>query len=160
MAQIYVNSPYFIHWEYSFIHCLCSFVQPNRQLIRLIVVKVNKNEILSSEKIREINDALMIMRHFVDLSAKLLPFLAELQGKKNLSDEDQADKNKIVQVFNTYNFETATSDILMRSPILELIKNAYRDLLTCDNSQTDEVLQHFSEEYNRIKRNWQYARMN
>lgn len=123
-------------------------------------MKVNKNEILSSEKIREINDALMIMRHFVDLSAKLLPFLAEIQAKNNLTEKEQADKNKIIQVFNTYNFEAATSDLLMRSPILELIKNAYRELLICDNSQTEIVLQPFSEEYDRIKRNWQYARMN
>lgn len=123
-------------------------------------MKVNKNEILSSEKIREINDALMIMRHFVDLSAKLLPFLAEIQAKNNLTEKEQADKNKIIQVFNTYNFEATTSDLLMHSPILELIKNAYRELLICDNSQTEIVLQAFSEEYDRIKRNWQYARMN
>lgn len=123
-------------------------------------MNINKNEILSSEKIREINDALMIMRHFVDLSAKLLPFLAEIQAKNNLSEKEQADKNKIIQVFNTYNFEATTSDLLMHSPILELIKNAYRELLICDKSQTEIVLQPFSEEYDRIKRNWQYARMN
>ncbi len=123
-------------------------------------MKVNRNEILSSEKIREINDALMIMRHFVDLSARLLPFLAELQTKSRLTSKDQADKNKIVEVFNTYNFETSTSDILMSSPILLLIKNAYRDLLICDKSQVNNVLKSFSEEYNRLKQNWQHARMN
>jgi hypothetical protein len=123
-------------------------------------MKINRNEILSSEKIREINDALMIMRHFVDLSARLLPFLAELQTKSRLTSKDQADKNKIVEVFNTYNFETSTSDILMSSPILLLIKNAYRDLLICDKSQINQVLNNFSEEYNRLKRNWQHARMN
>ena len=123
-------------------------------------MKINRNEILSSEKIREINDALMIMRHFVDLSARLLPFLAELQTKSRLTSKDQADKNKIVEVFNTYNFETSTSDILMSSPILLLIKNAYRDLLICDKSQINQVLNNFSDEYNRLKRNWQHARMN
>jgi hypothetical protein len=145
------------------IHLYNQYVHFSNLLIRInvySVVKVNKNEILSSEKIREINDALMIMRHFVDLSAKLLPFLAELQTKKALSEKDQADKNKIVQVFNNYNFETSTSLILMNSPVLALIKNAYRDLLTCDDSQVEDVLDKFQDEYTRLKHNWQLARMN
>jgi hypothetical protein len=154
------NHPVFVNGN---IHLYNHYVHFSNLLNRINVyriVKINKNEILTSDKIREINDALMIMRHFVDLSARLLPFLAELQSKENPSEKDQADKNKIVQVFNTYNFDTATSDILIRSPILLLIKNSYRDLLTCESSDVDEVLADFRNEYKRLKKNWRYARMN
>jgi hypothetical protein len=41
-----------------------------------------------------------------------------------------------------------------------LIKNAYRDLLTCDDSQVEDVLDKFQDEYTRLKHNWQLARMN
>lgn len=119
-------------------------------------MKVQRN-ILNSEQIKQINDATLIIRHFVDLSARLLPFLAELQSKENLSEKEQEDKNKIITVFNTYNFDTTTSDILMNSPILELVKNTYRKILTCNSKLVELEMELFNTEYHRLKSNWKYA---
>lgn len=129
------------------------------QLFRHTDVRMAK-QILESEKIKEINEANFIVRHFIDLSSKLLPFLAELQLKPTLSEKEQEDKNKIIQVFNSYGFDTCTSLILMQSPILDQIKEAYRKILIGNKEEIQLYLSSFQKEHIRLKNNWKNSVLN
>jgi hypothetical protein len=119
-----------------------------------------KRDIIKSNKIREINDAVIIVKHFIDVSSKLLPFLAELQAKDELSPKEQEDKNKIIQVFNSYNFDTSSSEILLESPALELIKKTYREIITGNKLEAKDHIIAFQNEYARLKTNWRKATLN
>jgi hypothetical protein len=119
-----------------------------------------KRDIIKSNKIREINDAVIIVKHFIDVSSKLLPFLAELQAKEVLSLKEQEDKNKIIQVFNSYNFDTSSSEILLESPALELIKKTYREIITGNKLEAKDHIIAFQNEYARLKTNWRKATLN
>lgn len=129
------------------------------QLFRHRGVRMEK-QILESEKIKEKNEANFIVRHFIDLSSKLLPFLAELQLKTGLSEKEQEDKNKIIQVFNSYGFDTCTSLILMQSPILDQIKEAYRKILIGNKEEIQLYLSNFQKEHLRLKKNWKNSVLN
>jgi len=119
-----------------------------------------KGDIIKSNKIREINDAVIIVKHFIDVSSKLLPFLAELQAKDMLTAKEQEDKNKIIQVFNSYNFDTSSSEILLESPALELIKKTYREIITGNKLEAKDHIIAFQNEYERLKTNWRKATLN
>lgn len=119
-----------------------------------------KRDIIKSNKIREINDAVIIVKHFIDVSSKLLPFLAELQAKEVRSLKEQEDKNKIIQVFNSYNFDTSSSEILLESPALELIKKTYREIITGNKLEAKDHIIAFQNEYARLKTNWRKATLN
>jgi hypothetical protein len=119
-----------------------------------------KGDIIKSNKIREINDAVIIVKHFIDVSSKLLPILAELQAKEDLSVKEQEDKNKIIQVFNGYNFDTSSSEILLESPALELIKKTYREIITGNKLEAKDHIIAFQNEYTRLKMNWRKATLN
>jgi len=80
---------------------------------------------LNFQEINRLNEANLVLRHFVDLSAKLLPFLDELIRKNELSDIEELSKSKIMSVFESYQFDTKTSEMLINSNILELIKKTY-----------------------------------
>lgn len=119
-----------------------------------------QRKILKADQIRQINEANLIIRHFVELSSRLLPFLAELQRKKELSPKEQEDKNKIITVFNSYQFETESSDILINSPVLQIIKDTYRHIISSEPSAMKSVLENFQKEFERLEQNWEYARRN
>lgn len=122
-------------------------------------MRVSRN-ILNSDKIREINDAVLIIKHFVELSSKLLPFLVELHEQNNLTEQEELDKQKILSVFNSYSFDTSTSDILLDSPILDLIKKTYELILKNEMSAVKLELEKMRIEYNRLKNNWKTAVLN
>lgn len=119
-----------------------------------------KGDIIKSNKIREINDAVIIVKHFIDVSSKLLPILAELQAKEELSAKEQGDKKKIIQVFNSFNFDTSSSEILLESSVLELIKKTYLEIISDDKREAKYNIIAFQNEYNRLKMNWQKATLN
>lgn len=113
---------------------------------------------MKSEEIAAMNEANLILRHFVNLSAKLLPFLDELTRKKNPTSEELENKDKIERVFNNYNFDTTTSELLIGSNILELIKSCF-DALSAGKQigkreQMEPKLVRFLSEYQRLTANW------
>lgn len=114
--------------------------------------------IMKSEEIAAMNEANMILRHFVNLSAKLLPFLDELTRKSNPSNEEIISKHKIESVFNNYNFDTKTSEMLIGSNVLELIKSCFDALSTQSNLERSRkmnpTLVKFLSEYQRLSANW------
>ncbi len=77
---------------------------------------------MTVKNIQEVNEAVIILRHFIDLSARLLPILYKLDKIAAPTETDIRDKNRILEVFQSYNFETHTSNLLLESNVLELIK--------------------------------------
>jgi hypothetical protein len=115
---------------------------------------------LNSEKIREINDAVLIIKHFVELSSKLLPFLVDLYEQEDLNDKEEQNKQRILDVFNSYNFDSSSSDILLDSPILDLIKRTSELIQERDSHAVKLELERMLIEYNRLKNNWKTAVLN
>lgn len=113
------------------------------------------------QNIQHMNEAVFILRHFIDLSARLLPLLYKLDQKATPLEEEIRDKEKILEVFNTYNFSTNTSKFLLESNILDLIKNCYK-LITEENSKEEKQdgLTAFLKEYNRLKTHWRQIELN
>lgn len=113
---------------------------------------------MNSLDINRVNEANFVLRHFIDLSARLLPFLDELQRKHDLSLEECSNRNKIIDVFENYEFDNSTSEILINSNILELICKAFADITSTSYflrpNQQNKRLHRFLLEYNRLKENW------
>jgi len=127
-------------------------------------MKRNTLEIMKAEEIDKINEANLILRHFVDLSARLLPFLDELQRKKDPSLEELKNRNKIITVFQNYNFDTHTSEMLIGSNILELIRKTFENISQSSYflkpGQKNGTLHHFLDEYHRLTDNWYHVSTN
>jgi hypothetical protein len=116
---------------------------------------------MNVKSIQEMNEAVFILRHFIDLSAKLLPLLFKIDQKIEPTVEEIRDKEKILSVFQTYNFDTKTSKVLLESNILDLIKTCYVEI-TKENGQfkKQDCLTDFLNEYNRLKNNWRVVENN
>lgn len=134
--------------------------QPLLPFRRLTIVRLDKRNIITTDKIQEINDALFIIRHFIDISAKLLPILAELEIKENLSPQEQIDRQKIITVFDSYSFDSVSSEILMDSPVIELIKDVYNELISRDKNDLHIAFRSFRKEHERLKKMWSHTALN
>ncbi len=114
------------------------------------------------KNIQEMNEAVFILRHFIDLSARLLPLLYKLDQKITPSIEDIRDKEKILTVFRTYNFETKTSELLLESNYFrfnyEIAIPILPKKILFINKQVS--LTNFLTEYNRLKNNWRIVENN
>ena len=114
---------------------------------------------MKSQQINNINEALLVLRHFIDLSAKLLPFLDELQQKKDLTLHEIQNRNKIIDVYESYSFDTRTSKLLLNSNVLDLIKESFENisqphLTTKDTRKKSRVLRRFLKEHRRLQEDW------
>lgn len=110
---------------------------------------------LDFKAIEEINTALIILRHFIELNAKLLPLLHSLHTLENPSKRDIEDKDKIKSVFSTYKFESNSSILLMNSPILEIIQMNYISIFqNAPEQETSYQLKRFQKEYAKLVENW------
>ncbi len=119
---------------------------------------------ISVRDINNVNEALLVLRHFIDLSSRLLPFLDELQRKSDPTDQERLDKRKIISVYESYHFDTKTSEILIGSNILELIKESFHTLSkpTSENTSktTQKKLVRFILEHKRLSDKWKFIRAN
>lgn len=113
---------------------------------------------MKSEDIYKINEANLVLRHFVNLSARLLPFLNELQNKKHPTQGDIRDKDKIIDVFENYSFDTYTSVKLLNSNVLDLIKKSFESIKSSTSimrsGSKDQRLNEFLKEHQRLLDNW------
>ena len=107
---------------------------------------------MKSKNIEDVNHALVVLKHFIDLSSKLLPFLDEINRKNNPSLLEISDRQKIIEVYKNYDFDITTSKILMDSNILGLIHQSYEKLMRIEPANDD--LQAFTSEYVRLRKNW------
>lgn len=113
------------------------------------------------KNIQEMNEAVFILRHFIDLSARLLPILFKIDQKITPSYDELRNREKILNVFKKYKFDTNTSNLLLESNILELIKKCYT-IITEENASVikQDCLTDFLNEYNRLKNNWRIVENN
>lgn len=127
------------------------------------MLKKNKR-MLKFNEINKLNEANLVLRHFVDLSAQLLPFLEQLERKKKLSIDEASYKMKIKTVFENYNFDTKTSQVLINSNVLELIQSSFNKIInsaSAENSRTHKrTLRKFLFEHQRLNESWNLIESN
>lgn len=111
-----------------------------------------KDFIMKSKNIDRINQAVIVLRHFIDLSGRLLPFLDEINHKAKPSKTEETDRNTIIEIYEQYDFDSDTSKMLMDSPILGLIKQTFDKLVAHQNA--DKELKAFRSELKRLQKNW------
>jgi cell fate (sporulation/competence/biofilm development) regulator YlbF (YheA/YmcA/DUF963 family) len=111
-----------------------------------------KEFIMKANNIGRINQAVTVLRHFIDLSARLLPFLDEINHKSKPSISELCDREAIIEIYEQYDFDSDTSTMLMDSPILSLIKNTFDKLV--DKKNADQELRAFNSELKRLQKNW------
>jgi hypothetical protein len=83
------------------------------------------NKMLKVDSIQQINDGLIVMKHFFEINKKLLPIYFDLNIKTNKTIRDYLDIDKINTVFDSYNFDVNASKVLLNSEILDYIQHAY-----------------------------------
>ncbi len=118
---------------------------------------------MRSKEIGHINEALLVLRHFIDLSAKLLPFLDEINRKKNPTYKELLDRSKIISVYENYEFDTKTSRVLLNSDVLDLIKDSFEQLVEPRERRSNrgsQKLRKFLLEHYRLKKCWYHIEAN
>ncbi len=119
---------------------------------------------INVQQIQNINEALLVLRHFIRLSARLLPFLDELQRKDKPSIQEIIDRKRILEVYRNYQFDIRTSEILLNSNVLELIQNTFenadRTFPAGKRRRQNRSLGLFLEEHRRLNENWEIADAN
>ncbi len=122
-----------------------------------------KNRFIQTSAIQQINEATIVLRHFIELSAKLLPFFNELSKKSALLPQEESDRNKIMEVYRNYSFDTSTSEILMESDILEIIRETFKSIekrKPGKDSDSDKLMNIFKKKHGQLVKNWQQTDMN
>jgi len=115
--------------------------------------------IMKAKKIEQVNEAVFILRHFINLSAKLLPFLHELTKNEEPSEKELNDRNKIIGVYVNYSFDTKTSKHLMDSNVLDFIRSAFRNIIQRSENAPVELAK-FLEEHDRLRKKWKFVDAN
>lgn len=122
-----------------------------------------KKRFIQTSAIQQINEATIVLRHFIELSAKLLPFFNELSKKSILLPQEQSDRNKIIEVYQNYGFDTSTSEILMESDILTIIQQTFRAIekrKPGTDSDSDKLITIFHAKHNQLVHNWKQTDTN
>lgn len=125
--------------------------------------KLAKKRFIQTSAIQQINEATIVLRHFIELSAKLLPFFNELSKKNILLPQEQSDRNKIIEVYRSYGFDTSTSEILMESDILEIIQQTFKAIenrTPGKDSNSDKLMTIFQNKHHQLIRDWRLTDMN
>ncbi len=118
---------------------------------------------MEAKNIKSLNSAVYVMRHFVELSATLLPIYEKITRNEPHSVHSEYDKKRIDIVYETYNINPNTSEFLLGSNIVALIKDTYHELKNRTNQNekiAQEQLEAFYEEYAKLKQDWYITLMN
>lgn len=125
--------------------------------------KLTKKRFIQTSAIQQINEATIVLRHFIELSAKLLPFFNELSKKSNLLPQEQSDRNKIIEVYRNYGFDTSTSEILMESDILEIIQQTFKAIERRNpenDFDSEKLMNIFQTKHYELVNNWKQTDTN
>lgn len=112
---------------------------------------------MKARRINEMNEAIFVLKHFVNLSARLLPFLNNLSKKESPTIDDLNDSKKIIAVYNNYSFDAKASQVLINSSVLEKIQQAFHAIVhACkdDRREADLLLSDFLNEHRRLQEMW------
>lgn len=115
---------------------------------------------MRSNEIGNINEALHVLRHFIDLSARLLPFLYELECRRKLSAVEAFNRDRIRDIYQSHSIDCKTSEHLINSNVLELIMESYEALVSQDRRRKAKHLNRFLSEYERLKFDWEKINAN
>ena len=117
---------------------------------------------INIKEINEVNEALIVLRHFIDLSSRLLPYYEELKQKDSPSEDEVNQMNKIAAVYDAYNIDPSTSKILIESDILKIIFDSYAKMKRNSSEilRKMDPLKQFWREYRKLSENWNYALSN
>ncbi|MDX1652354.1 MAG: hypothetical protein R3277_07680 [Brumimicrobium sp.] len=118
---------------------------------------------MKSNNIKSLNSAVYVMRHFVELSAKLLPHYERITRSEPHSLEKLEEKKKIEAVFQMYELNPKTSEFLLGSNIIDLITKAYENLKNRSSINEKKALQYLNEfksEYQKLRNDWYITLMN
>lgn len=122
-----------------------------------------KKRFIQTSAIQQINEATIVLRHFIELSAKLLPFFNELSKKAVLLPQEKNDREKIIKVYRNYSFDTSTSQILMESDILDVIQQTFRSIekrKPGKDTDSDKLMAVFRNKYHQLTSNWRLTDTN
>nr|WP_294858488.1 hypothetical protein [uncultured Fluviicola sp.] len=125
--------------------------------------RLTKKRFIQTSAIQQINEATIVLRHFIELSAKLLPFFNELSKKDILLPQEQNDRDKIIEVYRNYGFDTSTSEILMESDILETIQQTFKSIekrAYGKESDSDKLMTIFEKKHRQLVLNWKQTDIN
>lgn len=107
--------------------------------------------------IKKYNEANLVLRHFIQRSARLLPIFADLKVSGLKDRQSKQNFSAIANLFQHFNFDDETSKHLINSDILERIRNCFHAIYNADilsEEASQKLLNHFFEEYNRLMQNW------
>lgn len=113
--------------------------------------------------IKKYNEVNLVLRHFIQRSARLLPMFAELKTLNSHDSESTSQYQAISDLFMQFNYDDATSKHFMSSDILERIRNTFFAIHNADEltpEVADKLLSHFFEEYQRLLTNWSAIELN
>ena len=114
------------------------------------------NKLLKVDAIQQINDGVIVMKHFFELNVKLLPIYFDLNIKSSKNVRDYLDIDKINTVFDSYNFDVKASKVLLNSDILDYIQHAYFVIQNSSSTieEKQQALNLFINEYKDLKKSW------
>ena len=115
---------------------------------------IYKDVTMRSQEIANINQAVFILRHFLDLSSELIPYLFELETKSKLTPLEREKKERIKAIYEAHRIDSNTSVLLINSNILELLNRSYHAIIYKVKSKNKKHLEQFLTEYERLKENW------
>lgn len=111
---------------------------------------------MTTKHIQKLNEAVYILRNFIELSAQLLPFLVELKYSKKPSEDDKIDQENIIDLYKNYAFDEETSVQLMNSPVLSLIHDSFETIIQDNSSKRISLskVKKFMKEHDRLQDDW------
>lgn len=116
---------------------------------------------LKSNTIVQVNEALIVLKHFIELNFKALPELEALIESKSQHPMDLARISKIKKEIESFKFSRKASEILMNSSILEYTKTAYKSIIEEEDRLTKtKKMMLFKSECLRLRKNWRYIQSN
>lgn len=118
---------------------------------------------MRTTNIQSINTAVNVMKHFVELSAKLLPYYEKITRNSSGDLKAQDDQEKIAAVYESYNIDPQSSELLLDSNILEIIIEGFKSIKRrkeVGEAKVKALLNEFHEEYEKLQQRWNYALLN
>src|SRR5690554_5836091 len=112
---------------------------------------------MEAKNIKSLNTAVYVMRHFVELSAKLLPIYEKITRDEPHSIYSEDNKKQIEMIYQGYDVNPKVSEFLLGSDILALIRKTYGEFTyrTKGNEKTaQETIEALESEYERLKQDW------
>ena len=113
--------------------------------------------------IKKYNEANLVLKHFIQRSARLLPIFADLKVSGLNNRESKQNYAAISNLFQHFNYDDETSKHLINSDILERIRACFQAIYNADQlseETSDQLLSHFFEEYHRLMQDWMKIELN